>query len=99
MELRLGPELAGIALAVLILINGATYLLFLFDKRRAIANEWRASERLLLFYAFIGGWFGAKLAQRRFRHKTRKEPFRTRLNQIPVLWLLSAAATWWLTRG
>lgn len=30
--------------------------------------------------ALLGGWAGAKLAQGRFRHKTRKEPFRSLLN-------------------
>lgn len=85
-----------VVLSVFLLINAATYLLYMFDKRRAVNNEWRASERLLLFYAFIGGWFGAKMAQRQLRHKTRKEPFRTRLNRIPVLWGLCAAAIWWL---
>ena len=36
----------------------------------------------LLKVAIRGGWIGAKLAQRRFRRKTRKEPFRSQSNRI-----------------
>lgn len=56
------------------------YVLMFLDKRAAIRNGWRVQERTLLFWAFLGGGVGGKLAQGRFRHKTRKEPFRTLLN-------------------
>ncbi len=56
------------------------YLSMYLDKRRAIYQQWRISEATLLLWAFLGGAFGAKLAQKIFRHKTRKESFRTSLN-------------------
>lgn len=64
------------------------------DKKLACDGARRIPERDLLYIAMIGGWPGAKLAQRQFRHKTRKEPFRTRLNLclIPVLFLTCGAA-------
>jgi hypothetical protein len=34
------------------------------------------------------GWFGAKSGQYFFRHKTRKQPFGTLLNLVPVGWIL-----------
>jgi uncharacterized membrane protein YsdA (DUF1294 family) len=74
----------------IVFVNGLAFLMFRIDKDRAIQGEWRVSESTLLILAFIGGWFGAKAAQPRFRHKTRKEPFRTFLNLIPALWLLLA---------
>lgn len=77
---------------VMAFVNGLTFMMFRIDKERAIQGEWRISETTLLTLAFFGGWLGAKAAQRRFRHKTRKEPFRTMLNAIPVLWLLLAIA-------
>lgn len=58
------------------------YLAFAIDKGRAERNEWRIPEATLLSIAFFGGWPGAKLAQRRFRHKTRKQPFAGTLNLI-----------------
>lgn len=78
---------------VVVFLNGLAFLMFHIAKERAIQGEWRVSETTLLTLAFFGGWFGAKLAQRRFRHKTRKQPFRTFLNAIPMLWLL-LAFTW-----
>ncbi|MEY4983429.1 MAG: hypothetical protein RIR62_1695 [Pseudomonadota bacterium] len=73
------------------------FLAFVRDKERAVRGDWRVPETTLLLLAFLGGWPGAKLAQRRFRHKTRKEPFRTLLNLCaagPVLIAALAAAAW-----
>lgn len=66
----------------LLLVNVGAYLCFGADKRRAMLGEWRISEAALLLLALVGGSIGAKLGQRRFRHKTRKEPFRSLLNLI-----------------
>ena len=57
-----------------------SYVLMFFDKRAAIRREWRVSEATLLIWAFLGGAVGAKLGQRMFRHKTRKQPFGLILN-------------------
>jgi len=45
-------------------------------------GEWRTPESTLLMLAFIGGSPGAILGQQIFRHKTKKEPFRSRLLAI-----------------
>ncbi len=74
----------------LIAVNAAAYLAFFHDKRRAISGGWRLREDTLLMLAFIGGWPSAKLAQRLFRHKTRKQPFAARLNRIVVFHLVVA---------
>lgn len=71
--------------AWLLFISAVTYLAFWWDKRQAVADGWRISEARLLLLALAGGSLGAKLGQRRFGHKTRKEPFRTTLNLIIVL--------------
>ena len=67
-------------------INFLAFGLFWYDKRQAVTGGWRVSELQLLSVAFFGGWFGAKVAQRSFCHKNRKEPFCTQLNQIPLFW-------------
>ncbi|WP_156178336.1 DUF1294 domain-containing protein [Puniceibacterium sp. IMCC21224] len=72
-------------------MNVWAFAAFWWDKRQAIGQRQRTPERTLLTLAFFGGWVGAKLGQRKFRHKTSKEPFRTRLNRIPVYWGLIAA--------
>ncbi len=65
--------------------NYRAYDLFRRDKRLSEQSEQRIPEWQLLEAARNWGWFGAKLAQRRFRHKTRKEPFRSDLNGIGVV--------------
>jgi uncharacterized membrane protein YsdA (DUF1294 family) len=65
--------------AALALLNLWTILRFWQDKQRAIAGERRIAEADLLGLALIGGSPGALIARRLFRHKTRKQPFSTRL--------------------
>ena len=76
-------------IASLFCLNVAAYWLFALDKRRAEAGWRRISERTLLGIALVGGSIGAKLAQCRLRHKTRKEPFRSLLNLICVVQALA----------
>jgi uncharacterized membrane protein YsdA (DUF1294 family) len=64
---------------LLVLVNAAAFVAFALDKQRARAGQHRISERVLLALALAGGTPGAFLARRIMRHKTSKEPFRTRL--------------------
>ena len=74
-----------LALLWLALVNIWTIRQFRADKRRAIAGARRIPEASLLQLAFLGGTPGAFLARRLFRHKTRKEPFSTRLLLIAAV--------------
>ena len=69
----------------LVVVNLLTIVQFRADKQRAIAGEKRIPESDLLFLAAIGGSPAALLARRWFRHKTRKEPFSTRLMVIAMV--------------
>lgn len=71
--------MTAIALAAWLAVNALTMLRFWQDKRRAQAGRRRIAEAELLQLAMIGGSPAALLARRLFRHKTRKEPFSTRL--------------------
>ena len=51
------------------------------DKRRAAKGSRRVPERTLQLLAFVGGWPGALLGQKVFRHKTAKLSF------LIVFWL------------
>ena len=55
------------------------------DKRRAEAEHWRVPEKVLHLLELLGGWPGAFLAQRIFRHKTAK------LSYQFVFWLIVVA--------
>lgn len=71
----------------LLAVNAAAFGAFWWDKRCARAGSWRISERTLLWLALAGGSAGALYARHLFRHKTRKEPFRTVLYTIVALQL------------
>lgn len=73
------------ALSWLLFVNLLTMLRFSQDKQRAIAGRRRIPEADLLGLALIGGSPGAFAARRIFRHKTRKEPFSTRLMLIAAI--------------
>lgn len=63
-------------------INITTFVAYFVDKRAAIRHAWRVPENTLHVLEFLGGWLGALLAQKIFRHKTSKKSFRN------VFWLM-----------
>lgn len=71
-----------------VFINALTACVFYFDKRQSQNGNWRIPENTLLGLAILGGSLGAKLAQHKFRHKTRKQPFGHILNGILALQIL-----------
>ncbi|MEY8283119.1 DUF1294 domain-containing protein [Lachnospiraceae bacterium 50-23] len=70
-------------------INLLSFAVFGYDKRCAKKDMWRIPEKTLFFLAFAGGSAGAWAGMYVFRHKTRKQRFRT---GIPFLMLVQAAA-------
>lgn len=77
---------------VVLAVNGAAFLAFWRDKRLARSGARRISEKTLLWLAFAGGSIGALSAQHLFRHKTRKEPFRSRLYAIVAFHAVAVVA-------
>ena len=53
------------------------FVMYQADKSAAVGGRWRVPESNLLAVGLVGGWPGALVAQRAFRHKTTKQPFRT----------------------
>jgi uncharacterized membrane protein YsdA (DUF1294 family) len=68
-------------LAVVAVMSLVTYVAYGWDKRRAGRGGRRVSEQALHLMALLGGWPGAWIAGRQFRHKSRKLSFRV------VYWL------------
>jgi uncharacterized membrane protein YsdA (DUF1294 family) len=66
---------AAAYLGVVAVTSLASFAAYGFDKRRATTGGRRVPERTLLVLALLGGWPGAILAQRQFRHKTKKSTF------------------------
>lgn len=62
-----------IVVAVMSLVS---FIAYGFDKRQAANGGRRVSAHTLQLMAFLGGWPGALMGQRQFRHKTQKVTFR-----------------------
>lgn len=56
-------------------INIVTVLAYGVDKRAAVSGRWRVPEVQLHTLEILGGWPGAFVAQRIFRHKTKKKSY------------------------
>lgn len=102
---------AGLALAgrvpgrwaLLYLVASAIcFALYALDKSAAVAGRRRTPERTLHFWALVGGWPGALLAQHALRHKSVKAGFRAvfrvtvAANLGGLCWLASPAGQRWL---
>ena len=68
-------------LAVVLVLSLVAFVFYGFDKRRAQADGRRVPEKTLHLLALLGGWPGALMGQRVFRHKTQKLSYRI------VFWL------------
>nr|WP_245414000.1 DUF1294 domain-containing protein [Fulvimarina endophytica] len=73
-------------------INCFSYGAMALDKAKARGGERRIPEATLLNLALLGGSLGTVLAQQTIRHKTRKEPFRSKLVAILLLQIVCAIA-------
>ena len=68
----------------LISINIVTIWAYYWDKRAARKGNWRVPEVNLHALELLGGWSGAFIAQKIFRHKTKKQSYQT------TFWLVVA---------
>lgn len=66
----------------LISINAVTLIAYGIDKRAAKRGEWRIPEIRLHTLELLGGWIGAFIAQKMFRHKTKKKSYQA------MFWLM-----------
>jgi len=79
-----------------LVVSLLTILVYRHDKNAAMKRRWRVEEARLHAYALFGGWPGALIAQRWWRHKSQKASFQT------AFWLtvvVNLGALWWLYAG
>lgn len=80
-----------IPLVSYIFMSALTSLYYAADKRRALTHSWRIPENYLHIFELLGGWPGALLSQKAFRHKNRKGHYQRIFWEIVtlhgVLWL------------
>lgn len=64
-----------IYLSLVLVMSVVCFTAYGLDKRRAANGSRRIPEQTLHILALLGGWPGAVLGQRHFRHKTKKLSF------------------------
>jgi uncharacterized membrane protein YsdA (DUF1294 family)/cold shock CspA family protein len=76
-----------------VIASAIAYCAYALDKSAAKKDQWRIKESTLHFFALVGGWPGALLAQKILRHKSKKQSFRT------IFWItviLNCCVLYWL---
>ena len=66
----------AVYLSLVLVMSLASFFAYGWDKGQAANGGRRISEQTLHLMAFLGGWPGAFLGQRQYRHKTQKMSFR-----------------------
>ncbi len=64
-----------IYLSLVFVMSVVSFAAYGLDKRWAVNGSRRVPEQTLHILALLGGWPGALLGQRQFRHKTKKLSF------------------------
>ena len=62
-------------LGLYLIASVIAFVAYWLDKSAARNDRWRTAEDTLHFFAVVGGWPGALLAQRLLHHKSRKPSF------------------------
>ncbi len=73
---------------ILLIWNIITFIMMGIDKRQAVKDGWRISEKTLLSSAFVMGAVGSILGSIVFHHKTQKPKFKILL---PVALVINLA--------
>lgn len=74
-----------IPLVSYIFMSALSSLYYAVDKRRALLHKWRIPEIYLHCFELLGGWPGALLSQKAFRHKKKKGNYQRVFWEIVIL--------------
>ncbi len=69
-------------------MNILAFIITAYDKRLAITNKKRISEKTLLTFAAVGGTIGSALAMYIFNHKTSKKYYLFKFYRIVFIQIL-----------
>ena len=98
--IALGPIVFAVA-GTYVVLSAASLVMYGVDKAAAEQGRRRVPEITLHLVSVAGGWPGALVGQRVFRHKTRKQPFRAVfwwtvvVNCVALAWLVCGTPTSW----
>lgn len=94
--LAVADRLPPVFIALYAVASGLSFVMYGIDKNAARRGRRRTAEATLHLFELLGGWPGALIAQRLFRHKTRKLSYQlvfwgaVAANCVAVGWLTSA---------
>jgi uncharacterized membrane protein YsdA (DUF1294 family) len=74
---------------IFLLVNSIAFVTISYDKRQAIRNKERISEKQLLIWVALGGTIGSSLAMSIFRHKTSKKSYLLKFFGVVILQILA----------
>lgn len=80
-------------------LNAWTYALYWQDKRAAQSGAWRIPEDTLHLWSLLGGWPGARWAQQRLRHKSRKGSFQAMYWATVAVHIVTVSGLSWVARA
>ncbi|HEX4999293.1 MAG TPA: cold shock and DUF1294 domain-containing protein [Terriglobia bacterium] len=90
-------QLPRVVLVLYLVTSVVSLFAYAHDKSAAKKEQWRTPENTLHLLSVIGGWPGAFVAQKWFRHKSRKESFQSVfwatvvLNLFGLAWVRSSS--------
>jgi uncharacterized membrane protein YsdA (DUF1294 family) len=82
------PSYTTILLVYAAVINLCGFFSMGIDKYKAMHHKWRISEKMLFFFAILGGSVGSILGMQIFRHKTKHWYFVAGMPAILIVQLL-----------
>ena len=95
----LAAKIPPVILGLYLIASLLSFIMYAADKSAARKGASRTPENTLHLLSLAGGWPGALIAQQKFRHKTRKQSFRSvfwvtvLLNTGTFVWLLTPAGS------
>lgn len=85
----------GYLIIYVIAINIWGFAIMGIDKKRAVNNKWRISERNLFTVALLGGSIGAFSGMKYFRHKTKHTKFIIGIPLIIIVQIVGIVLALW----
>lgn len=72
----------------LVLVNIMAFIMYAWDKKKAMKGKYRISEASLLSYSLLGGGIGSYLGMYTCHHKTKKTKFKVLVPLNSVIFIL-----------
>jgi uncharacterized membrane protein YsdA (DUF1294 family) len=91
--------LPAVVVVLYLVMSIGAMIAYRVDKSAAYSGAWRTSESTLHVLAVLGGWPGAAVAQRIFRHKSRKPSFQVTFWVTVGVNCAALALVWWLVNS